>query len=266
LTMDSEHLCDCIGPADLAAAIEDGDLVLFFQPKIDVISGAMKGVEALLRWQHEDLGWIPPSNFVPIAEEFALIDRLTGWVLDAAIAQWSAWADKGDLRTNIAVNISPKNLESVDFPDLVDATCVRHGVSAEYFTIELTESAAQSAVKLMDTMTRFRIKGMSISLDDFGIGYSSLAQLQQLPFSEMKVDRSFVMQAEASNDSRIIVKSIVDLAHNLGLEVTAEGVESAAVMKLLTDYGCDKAQGYYIARPMPADALLDWARSSANCA
>jgi EAL domain-containing protein (putative c-di-GMP-specific phosphodiesterase class I) len=257
--MDGEQLAEVIRSADLEAAIVANELMLYFQPKIDITSGRLAGVEALLRWHHSRLGWIPPSIFVPIAESSNLIDLLSLWVLDTAIRQWVDWNGQG-FATNIAINISAKNLERVDFPDIVDAACRERNVPTENLTIELTESATQGAIQLMDTMTRFRIKGLRISLDDFGTGYSSLVQLQQLPFSEMKIDKSFVTHADTSHDCRVITKSIIDLAHNLGLDVVAEGVETKPVLDLLLEYGCDKAQGYLFSPPISAEALIEWAR------
>ncbi|MGE0735295.1 MAG: EAL domain-containing protein [Alphaproteobacteria bacterium] len=246
-----------IDSAELAAALAAGDLSLAFQPKLGIARGDFVGVEALARWRHPRFGFIPPSTFIPLAEASGLINPLTEWVFTTASRQWNVWRQRG-LTTNIAVNVSAKCLGRLDFPELVLEIYSRGGIPSANLTVEVTESATQHAIHLLDILTRFRIRGTRISLDDFGIGYSSLVQLQQQPFSEMKIDKSFVMQAHASKDCRIIVKTIIDLAHNLGLMVVAEGVETQPVLDLLGDYGCDVAQGYHIARPMTADALFDW--------
>ena len=258
--MEDSATSHAITPGDLKAALAGGELSLAYQPKIDLPSGELVGVEALSRWKHPKYGAVPPVAFIALAESTGLIGALTDWLLPTALSQWRKWHE-GGLDINLAVNVSAKSLEQMDFPDAVHGFCRDHGVPSEYLSIELTESAAQGVVALMDTLTRFRIKGMGVSLDDFGIGYSSLSRLQQLPFTEMKIDKSFVMLADRALDCRVIVRSIVDLAHNLGLEVTAEGVESKDVLTLLVDLGCDTAQGYFIAEPMAGEALADWAKA-----
>lgn len=242
----------------LEHARANGELSLVYQPKIELASGALCGVEALMRWRHPEHGYVGPDSFIAAAERLGAIDMLTDWAFETALGQLVSWRAAG-LVTGCAVNVSPLNLDRSDLPDFVEALAAQHGVPADDLTIELTETAAQKTVRLMEAVTRFRLKGMHISLDDFGIGYSSLAQLQRLPFDELKIDKSFLADADRARDSRIIIKSIIDLAHNLGLQVTAEGVETAAAMDLLVALGCDKAQGYYIAKPMPGAALLDWA-------
>lgn len=245
-------------PADLAKALVADDLRLAYQPKIALETGELVGVEALARWQHET-GTISPAEFIPLAEESGLIQALSEWVLDTAAADWSAWQAQG-LTTNVAVNISAKNLNRLEFPDVIASICHRREMPCEHLTVELTESATQGVIELLDTLTRCRIKGMKLSLDDFGTGYSSLVQLQQLPFSDLKIDKSFVIGSATSKDSSIIVRAVIDLAHNLGLQATAEGVETEEIKTMLTDFGCDAAQGYLFARPMPAADLLEWAR------
>jgi len=249
-----------IKPSDVTRAIARGQIGLAYQPKIGLPGGHLVGVEALARWQHPTRGFIPPDVFVAAAERSTAINTLTGHVLGTALDQAAEWRREG-LDIELAFNISARNLDDVDFPDAVDRACHRRGFPGKQLTVELTESATQHAVQLMDTLTRLRIKGIRISLDDFGIGYSSLSQLKQLPFTEIKIDKSFVMEAHRSRDSRIIIKSIVDLAHNLGLDVTAEGVETRDALSYLIELGCDKAQGYYIARPMAGEALGPWARA-----
>ncbi|HEY4545187.1 MAG TPA: EAL domain-containing response regulator [Pedomonas sp.] len=243
--------------AHIIEAITRGDITLAYQPKIDVASGRLVGVEALARWNHPQLGPIPPAVFIPLAEKLHIIDRLTDHVLEIALHQWGLWHAAGTT-IDIAVNISALSLGRLDFPDLVLAKCEKFQVPQHHLIIELTEGATQQAVQLLDTMTRFRLKGVKISLDDYGTGYASLAQLQQLPFNEIKIDRRFVDDADRSVDSRAIVKSVIDLAHNLGLTATAEGVETQSVLTLLAELSCDQAQGYLIAKPMPAADLMGW--------
>lgn len=242
---------------DLAAALSNGEVSVHHQPKVDLRTGAVVGAEALARWMHPQYGFIPPSFFIPLAEASGLIDQLTQCVI-GTVAYQGPLLQSGEKAINIAVNVSAQNLANLDFPDQFEATCKRHGYSCRNTTIELTESATQTVEHLLDTLTRLRLRGTRLSLDDFGTGYSSLVQLHQLPFSEMKIDRSFVIGMETSKDCRTIVRSIIDLAHNLGLEVIAEGVETAAALDQLREFGCDLAQGYHIGRPMPPDAFRAW--------
>jgi EAL domain-containing protein (putative c-di-GMP-specific phosphodiesterase class I) len=250
---------------DFAEALEIGGLTVVYQPKIALPSDQIVGVEALARWLHPEFGPVSPAEFIPLAESSDLINPFTEWVVATAAADWVVWRQRG-LTTNIAVNVSAKNLDRLEFPDIVAGICSGFEMPCSDLTIELTESATQGAIKLLDTLTRFRIKGIGISLDDFGTGYASLTQLQQLPFSDLKIDKSFVTNADTSKDCRAIVRALIDLAHMLDLKVIAEGVETEPVRDLLIDYQCDLAQGYHFARPMAASALVDWvfARSTSN--
>lgn len=253
-----------ITAAGFKEAVIAGELALAFQPKIELATGRLTGVEALARWQHPRFGAIPPSLFIPRAEQLHVIEWVTEWVLDTALRQWIRWSELG-IVIDLAINVSPLSLERLDLPDLFGGRCTALGVPAQHLIVELTEGTAQSALRLLDALSRFRLKGMKISLDDYGTGYSSLAQLQQLPFNEIKIDRRFVENADALPESRAIVKSTIDLAHELGLTVTAEGVETQSVLDLLVELGCDQAQGYFIARPMPGADLQMWAaQRSAN--
>lgn len=252
-----------IGAAELGLldgferALINDRLHLAYQPKIALGDGSLRRVEALVRWFDPEMGTIPPSRFVPLAEQHGLIDELTRWGLDCAFRQWRQWLDAG-LECEMAFNISALSLKALDFPDLVEAACTRHNVPQSKLVLELTESATQPLVTLMDTLTRFRIKGIGLAIDDFGTGYSSLMQLRQLPFSELKIDQFFVADAVTSKDSRAIVESIIDLAHKLGLSATAEGVETLDQLRLMRTLGCDIAQGYRIARPLDGEKLATW--------
>src|SRR4029450_13248984 len=181
----------------------------------------------------------------------------TQWGVRTTLRQWLKWCDQGR-DTHIAFNISALSLEHLDFPDLVERMCRALEVPADRLVLELTEGATQPLIKLMDTLTRFRIKGIGLAIDDFGVGYSTLMQLRQLPFTELKIDRFFVDDAPTSADSTLIVKSIIDLAHGLGLTVTAEGVETEKQLGALRSLGCDVAQGYFVAEPLPPDQLMSW--------
>ena len=238
-------------------ALAENRLHMVYQPKIGLADGRLRRVEALVRWEDPQLGSIEPSRFVPLAERYGLIDQLTQWGLRTTLRQWLKWQAAG-IDTHVAFNISALSLQRLDFPDLVERMCRALDVPTDRLVLELTEGATQPLIKLMDTLTRFRIKGIGLAIDDFGTGYSSLMQLRQLPFTEVKIDRLFIEDAPASKDSRLIVKSVVDLAHGLGLTATAEGVETIEQLRMLRDIGCDVAQGYLIARPLDPDALDEW--------
>ena len=252
-----------ISPADLGLldgferALINHRLHMVYQPKVSLADGGLKRVEALVRWRDPQLGMVPPSRFVPLAERHGLIDELTQWGLRTALRQWLAWHEQG-LDTCIAFNISALSLDQLDFPDLVERMCRALGVPTDRLVLELTEGATQPLVKLMDTLTRFRIKGIGLAIDDFGTGYSTLMQLRQLPFTELKIDRFFITDATTAADSALMVKCMVELAHGLGLTCTAEGVETAEQLAMLCKLRCDVAQGYLIAQPLEPDALLPW--------
>ena len=242
-----------------ARALRAQQLHMVYQPKVSLRDGGLIRVEALVRWNDPELGAVQPSRFVPLAEQHGLIDELTLWGLRTILRQWLDWcAEKLD--TCIAFNISALSLQHLDFPDLVERMCRGLGVPTDRLVLELTEGATQPLIKLIDTLTRFRIKGIGLAIDDFGTGYSSLMQLRQLPFTEVKIDQSFIADLARSRDCRLIVQSVADLAHGLGLTVTAEGVETIDQLRLIRELGCDVAQGYLIAQPMAADALGAWKR------
>jgi EAL domain-containing protein (putative c-di-GMP-specific phosphodiesterase class I) len=238
-------------------ALEGDRLRMVYQPKIALRDGSLVRVEALVRWDDPELGAVEPSRFVPLAERHGLIDELTQWGLRTILKQWLEWRDEG-LDTCIAFNISALSLQHLDFPDLVERMCRALDVPTDRLVLELTEGATQPLIKLMDTLTRFRIKGIGLAIDDFGTGYSSLLQLRQLPFTELKIDQAFVADIGRSRDCRLIIQAIADLAHGLGLSATAEGVETLDQLRLVHELGCDVAQGFLISPPMPPDQLADW--------
>ncbi|HJU76596.1 MAG TPA: EAL domain-containing protein [Sphingomicrobium sp.] len=243
--------------ASFEKALEDDRLRMVYQPKVALRDGSLKRVEALVRWDDPELGSVEPSRFVPLAEEHGLIDGLTQWGLRTTLRQWLDWRDEG-IDTCIAFNISALSLQQLDFPDLVERMCRALDVPTDRLVLELTEGATQPLVKLMDTLTRFRIKGIGLAIDDFGTGYSSLMQLRQLPFTEVKIDQAFVADAERSRDCRLIIQSITELAHGLGLSATAEGVETIEQLRLVRELGCDLVQGFLISQPLEPSALKGW--------
>ena len=232
-------------------------LHMVYQPKVRLRDGALTRVEALVRWDDPEFGTVAPSRFVPLAEKHGLIEELTQWGLRTTLRQWLKWCEQG-IDTCVAFNISALSLEQLDFPDLVERMCRALGVPTDRLVLELTESATQPLIKLMDTLTRFRIKGIGLAIDDFGTGYSSLMQLRQLPFTELKIDRFFVNDAVTSRESRLIIKATIELAQGLGLTATAEGIETREQLQLMRELGCDVAQGYLISQPLEPAALKPW--------
>ena len=243
--------------ASFEQALEEQRLYMVYQPKIALRDGSLVRVEALVRWDDPELGPVEPSRFVPLAEKHGLIDQLTHWGLRTVLKQWLEWRDAG-IDTCIAFNISALSLQHLDFPDLVERMCRALEVPTDRLVMELTEGATQPLIKLMDTLTRFRIKGIGLAIDDFGTGYSSLMQLRQLPFTEVKIDQAFIADVERSRDCRLIIQSIAGLAHGLGLTATAEGVETLEQLRLVRELGCDVVQGYLISPPLEPNALKGW--------
>lgn len=241
----------------LRQALDDQQLHMVYQPKVSLRDGGLRQVEALVRWNDPELGSVKPSHFVPLAEEHGLIDELTQWGLRTILRQWLDWRDEG-FDTSIAFNISALSLQHLDFPDLVERMCRALDVPTDRLVLELTESATQPLVKLMDALTRFRIKGIGLAIDDFGTGYSSLMQLRQLPFTEVKIDQAFIADVPYSRDSRLIVQAVADLARGLGLTTTAEGVERIDQLRVVRELGCDLVQGYLVSAPIEPKALKTW--------
>jgi EAL domain-containing protein (putative c-di-GMP-specific phosphodiesterase class I) len=243
--------------AALEFALKKQRLHMLYQPKVKLRDGTLASVEALVRWDDPVLGNIEPSRFVPLAEEHGLIDELTQWGLRTILRQWLDWCEEG-IDVQIAFNISALSLEHLDFPDLVERMCGALEVPTDRLVLELTEGATQPLVKLMDTLTRFRIKGIGLAIDDFGTGYSSLMLLRQLPFTEVKIDRAFVADVPRSRDSRLIVRAITELARGLGIASTAEGIETVEQLRAVSELGCDLAQGYLVSAPIDPRELKRW--------
>jgi EAL domain-containing protein (putative c-di-GMP-specific phosphodiesterase class I) len=246
---------------ELSDAIKDNQLILYYQPIINVKGHSIRSVEALIRWQHPKQGMIPSDQFIPDAENSELIKPITEWVLNEALAQCRVWQDSG-LDIKVSVNISSRNLLDSELPNKIGILLKKHGIQPDMLELEITESAIiLDPDRCFDTLMRASAVGCPIAVDDFGTGYSSLAYLKSLPVSSLKIDCSFVTDMEKDENDAVIVRSIIDLAHNLGLNVIAEGVENQGVLNLLEILGCDQAQGYFISRPVSADKLGLWLKS-----
>jgi diguanylate cyclase (GGDEF)-like protein len=237
---------------ELREAIARGELVLHYQPKFDLRTGELSSAEALVRWHHPSRGEIPPGDFIPLAEHTGLIHPLSLHVLDQALAQCRAWRDEG-FDIGVAVNVSPHNLVGGALPGDVARLLAKWGVPAGSLRIEITESTVMGdPVRARQVLEQLQAMGVALAVDDFGTGHSSLAYLKRLPVDELKIDRSFVMNMASDDNDAVIVRSTIDLAHNLGLRVVAEGVECEDAARTLAELGCDLAQGYYFSRPLPA--------------
>jgi diguanylate cyclase (GGDEF)-like protein len=249
--------------ADLRRAIVENQLFLLYQPKVDLRTSRVTGVEALARWRHPRLGIVSPIRFIPLAEQTGLIMPLTLWVIHAALSQCGDWNhDNLDLR--MSVNLSTWNLQASELPDQISGLLASCGVPSSQLQLEITESAIMAnPERTMENVTRMRNMGLSFSIDDFGTGYSSLAYLQKLPVDEIKIDKSFIMNMTTHKEDMVIVRSIIDLGHNLGLKVVAEGVEDQSIKDVLLKLGCDGVQGYYFSRPLPPAELTSWLRKQA---
>jgi diguanylate cyclase (GGDEF)-like protein/PAS domain S-box-containing protein len=243
---------------DLRRAIEHGGLVLHYQPQVDLRTDSGLQVEALIRWEHPDNGFAPPASFVPLAEETGLIKPLTDWVLNEALRQCAMWRTKG-LDVRVAVNLSARSLHDADLVNMVDRALQRWDVPADNLALEITESAIiVDPHRAMQPLAELHAMGVRFAIDDFGTGYSSLSYLQRLPIDQIKVDRSFVMDMTTNGDNAVIVRSILDLAHSLGMEVVAEGVETSEIRTALDEMGCDLIQGYHVCRPVDCDSYAEW--------
>jgi diguanylate cyclase (GGDEF)-like protein len=246
---------------ELRRAIEREELVLHYQPKAALGSGSVTHVEALVRWQRPEHGLVPPNEFIPLAEHTGLIKQLSAYVLDVALRQLRGWLDAG-IELGVAVNLSARNLLEADLPDQVAELLLANRVPPHRLILEITESTIMAdPARAFEVLTRLSEMGIRLSIDDFGVGYSSLSYLKRLPVDEIKIDRSFVAQMADDEDDAFIVRSTIDLGRNLGLNVVAEGVETEAVWDELGELGCDYAQGWFLGRPMPASELADWMRT-----
>lgn len=246
----------------LHQAMEKGELVLHYQPKIEIKTGRMVSAEALVRWQHPEHDLLGPDEFIHLAEQSGFIRPLGLWVARTAIEQCAKWRVEG-YPINVSVNLSMANLQDEDLPDQILGVINGCSAKPEWLELEITESAMmtdpQRVLKVLNQLSGF---GMRLAIDDFGTGYSSLAYLKQLPVDEIKIDKSFVLNMAEDNEDGVIVRAAIDLAHNLGLKVVAEGVVSYKTWSTLSALGCDTAQGYYISRPLSADQLTRWLKET----
>ncbi len=246
---------------ELQQAIRNEQLVLYFQPQIEIATGILSGIEALVRWQHPEQGLIYPDRFIPLAEQNGLMSELTHWVIEQTVKQEQLWQQAG-LTTSLSVNISALDIIGLKLPEQLAELLENNKLSPTHLTLEITESALMGElVTSLDILTRLRLKGIRLSIDDFGTGYSSLSLLHRVPFTELKIDRSFISNMSEDNEARAIVKTCILLGHELNMRVVAEGVETEEHFKLLKQMGCDLAQGNFIARPMPGSELIAWTKT-----
>ncbi len=244
--------------SELRTAIANHQLTFYVQPKLDLASKQVRSVEALIRWQHPDKGFLYPDQFIPFAEQSGYIREISLWMLSEAARYAALWIATG-VQLPIAVNLSTRDLIDQDLPNKITSILTHREVGIDAIAIEITESSIMDdPVRAETTLERLSAMGITLSIDDFGTGYSSLAYLKRLPVNELKIDKSFVLKMEEDENDRKIVKSTIDLGHNLGLKVVAEGIENQVVWNFLQEMGCDYGQGYYMSKPMPADDFLAW--------
>jgi diguanylate cyclase (GGDEF)-like protein len=244
--------------ADLRRGIDAGEIVLHFQPKASLPDGAIIGAEALARWDHPERGFLYPDAFIPAAELTGMMKPLTLCVLRQALAQCRAWRDQG-LSLGVAVNVSTRNLMDLSFPDVVDELLDTYGVPAHKLELEITETTIMADPgRVKAVLARLAARGVTLAVDDFGTGYTSLAWLRELPLRTLKIDKSFVLNMATDEGDRVIVRSTIQLGRSLGLRVVAEGVEDEASWEALCELGCDTVQGYHLSRPQAPDKLTPW--------
>lgn len=246
---------------DLAHAIASGQFTLHYQPVIEMATRRVKGMEALARWAHPHRGMLMPDSFLEQVVNDGLMQALTDMVVQTSVRQAARWHDAGEKLT-VSMNVTASTLLDLSLPDKIADLCAQHKVPPERLILEVTETEAMRDVtRTMDVLLRMRIRNIGVAIDDFGTGHSSLRELQRMPFSEMKIDKGFVIDMAGNDDCGVIVNSIIDLAHNLGLKVIAEGIEDVHAWDLLSRKGCDYAQGYYMGRPMPASDFDAWLKA-----
>ncbi len=244
-----------ISPQAILAAIQSDELFLEYQPLVYTENRQMVGVEALVRWRDVAGRIIPPGDFIPLAETSGVIDKLTEWVMAAAFSQVAAWWARG-AHVHLSINVSAQDLGDRKLPDRLVALCAERGASPDWITLELTETASTRDHKaLLEVLGRLRVKGFHLSIDDFGTGFSSVSQLLRLPFSELKIDRSFIGDIHLRQESEIVSRTLVCMANELGLKAVAEGVETQETLDLLKEWGCPLAQGYLFSKPVGAPAV-----------
>jgi EAL domain-containing protein (putative c-di-GMP-specific phosphodiesterase class I) len=242
----------------LRRAIVEQQLVLHYQPQIDINTGDVAGLEMLVRWQHPEQGLLYPDTFIGLSELWGLIDGLTWWVVDKAFEDSQIFSLRG-WKPSLSINMSAFSLHDLQLPDVLLARAVAAGISPARVIIEITESGhIKQAATMLDILARLRLRGINLSIDDFGTGFSMMHQLKRIPAGEVKIDKSFVNVMALDRDAEAIVRKTIELGHDLGMKVVAEGVETEEQLRILKALKCDIAQGYLFARPMPVDAVLAW--------
>jgi EAL domain-containing protein (putative c-di-GMP-specific phosphodiesterase class I) len=254
-----QHSVDGFGlVAQIRDGIENGELIVHYQPEVDLATGETHRVEALVRWEHPDRGLLVPDDFIPLARQSALIRPITRFVLDAALGQCRAWRDAG-IEVGVAVNLAGRDLGDSRLEEEVTEALRRYKLEPDVLELEIPESSIISErERIQKMLTRLSERGVRVAVDDFGSGYASLSHLRQLPVDVLKVDKSFVQNIGSDEDDETIVRSTIELAHSLGITVVAEGVESEDVLQRLRRLGCDLAQGFGLAHPAPADEVTEW--------
>lgn len=248
---------------DISKALINREIWLVYQPQIDLKSGAAVGFEALARWNHPKRGPIPPDTFIPLLEANKIMNDFTSQIVRMALDDMRLWNGATDVRVSINASMGDSGCTEID--EMVRSQCIDKGIGIQRITIEITERAAMTEESQIEAcLARLHELGAQVSCDDFGTGYSSLVKLQQLPFSELKIDRSFVTDSDSNLQNAILVRAMIDLAHNLNKKVVAEGVESVETLNCLREWGCDFAQGYFIGMPMPPDEVIPWLRRQAS--
>lgn len=243
---------------DLERAIDNGEFILYFQPKVLLNSGRLVSVEALARWLRPEQGMISPARFIPMMENTGLINKMTLHLIDHAVQQINHWQQQGRA-LSIGINLSPCMLHDTDLPDLLLNKMTSRSISPKLLNLEITESSLiENTARALETLARLKMMGFSLSIDDFGTGYSSMQQLNRVPFSELKIDRSFVHNASNDATQRAIIESNISLAQSLKMMTVAEGIETLEDWNLLKQLKCNIAQGYFVGKPMPADELEAW--------
>jgi EAL domain-containing protein (putative c-di-GMP-specific phosphodiesterase class I) len=250
-----------VSKSDLQRAIDQRQFVLHYQPQIDIASGDVVGLEALVRWRHPEFGLIYPDSFIALAESCGLIDQLGWLVVDRGLAEAQSFISQEGRLMTLSLNVSAHSLTDLQFPDKLISLTTRHGVAPERVILEVTESGLfDNLSSALDVLTRLRIRRVQLSIDDFGTGYAMMQQLRNVPATEIKIDKSFVADMHQNDAAHVVVQKTIEIGHELGLKVLAEGVETAEQLKFLRANGCDLAQGYFYSRPLPMPDLLNWFR------
>ncbi|HET7102764.1 MAG TPA: EAL domain-containing response regulator [Terracidiphilus sp.] len=258
VTPKEEPAALAISDDEIRAAVKRNEFVLYYQPQVNLTNGAIMGLEALSRWVHPGLGIVPPDSFIPRIEELGLMDEFCWNCVDRGLAEVREIAAPDGRPLRLALNISVTSLHDLNFPDTFTSLARKHNFPAENIAVEITESGLMEFAHALDVLTRLRMRNFQLSIDDFGTGYSMMGQLRNVPAIELKIDKGFVMNMHSSNSDRIMVEKIIEMGHELQMEVIAEGVENEEQFTQLRRLGCDAVQGFLFARPLPPDQLTKW--------